>query len=117
MKTNGKTYLLLIFVLVCTTIFVASFLENQKFQNYERLLGKENPYVSKIKGDSIYLYQRTDSAMLFLDKLETQKKILLDLRVLKKNQAILETWLGIGVVINLIAIFLLARIFIMQRNK
>lgn len=112
-----KIYLLLFVVLLCTAIFVTSGFENKKFRNYERLLGKENPYVSKVKGDSVYLYQRTDSAKLFLNKIEMQKKILLDMRVLNRNQATLEVWLGIGVIINLISVFLLVRIFMMQRNK
>lgn len=117
MKPKIKIYSLLFVVLACSAIFVIGVFENNKFRNYQRILGQENPYVSKAKGDSVFRYERTDSSMLFLDKITMKEKTLLDLRVLNSNQATLEIWLAIGVLLNLISIFLLIRIFMARKNN
>ena len=113
MKISKRIFI----AVICTYFFMISYESNGQFRNIQRLLGKENPYVSEIKGDSIYLYHRTDTSLNLLEKVEAREKILMDLRVLNRNQAILETWVAGAVIFNLICIILIARIFVILRRR
>lgn len=116
MKIQMKAIQLSGLVIILFSLFISNSSKGQ-YRNYERLFGKENPYVSFVKGDSIYTFQKTDSSIQLVDKIETQQKILKDLRVINRNQNTLEVWLFASLLLNVVCIVLVVRVMLKQRKN
>lgn len=117
-KTQAMKISALLLVLFTTSLFLLIRQDgHSQFRNWERILGKKNPYVSVVKGDSVTIYQQTDSTRQLLEKTSVQNKILLDLRVVNRNINTLEIWIGVSIFFNFLCMLVILKIFLLLKRK